>query len=158
MWKISGRLGYTADDVVLRSQPLPSTRALINFLSETAARSSFSYYAGTELLQMTENTGSPSAAGAVDEFYEAMRRHYPYTERLIDSFIAHTHADQKLGHESVFAEMCASVPPLSRREACDALETTRFMAEHLMLFMDGIDVAYGRLTSSPRPASDLGTG
>ena len=146
------------DDVIVRSQPLPSTRALVNFLSETAQRNSFAYYAGNELLQMTENTSDGADGQSVDRFYEAMRTHYPYTDKLIASFIAHTHADQKLGHESVFAEMCASVPPLSRREACDALETTRFMAEHLMLFMDGIDVAYGRLTSSPRPASDLGTG
>ena len=78
----------------------------MNFLSETAARSSFAYYAGNELLQMTENTWDPLAGDAVNRFYEAMRAHYPYTGRLIDSFIAHTHADQKLGHESVFAEMC----------------------------------------------------
>src|SRR5207253_2972730 len=37
------------DDTVLRSQPLPSTRALVNFLSESAARNSFGYYAGNEL-------------------------------------------------------------------------------------------------------------
>ncbi|MCU1277492.1 MAG: hypothetical protein JWM53_1038 [bacterium] len=146
-----------ADDVVLRSQPLPSTRALINFLSETAARSSFSYYAGNELLQMTENTGEPAAAGAVDDFYAAMRRHYPYTDKLINSFIAHTQADQKLGHESVFAEMCASVPPLTRREVKDALNTVRSMAEHLRLFLDGIDTCYGRLTSAPRLACELGS-
>jgi pyrroloquinoline quinone (PQQ) biosynthesis protein C len=146
------------DDVIVRSQPLPSTRALVNFLSETAQRSSFAYYAGNELLQMTENTSDAEEGQSVDRFYDAMRTHYPYTDRLIASFIAHTQADQKLGHESVFAEMCASAPPLSRREACDALETTRFMAEHLTLFMDGIDTAYGRLTTSPRPPSDLGTG
>jgi pyrroloquinoline quinone (PQQ) biosynthesis protein C len=145
------------DELVVRSQPLPSTRALVNFLSETAARCSFSYYAGNELLQMTENTSDEDAGQSVETFYDAMRRHYPYTDKLIDSFIQHTNADQKLGHESVFAEMCESVPPLSRREARDALETTRFMAEHLVLFMDGIDAAYGRLTSSPRLPSDLGT-
>jgi pyrroloquinoline quinone (PQQ) biosynthesis protein C len=147
-----------ADEVVVRSRPLPSTRALINFLSETAARNSFSYYAGNELLQMTENTGDEDAGQSVNRFYDAMREHYPYTYKLIDSFIQHTDADQKLGHESVFEEMCESVPPLSRREAKDALETTRFMAEHLLLFMDGIDRAYGPLTSVPRLPPDLGTG
>jgi pyrroloquinoline quinone (PQQ) biosynthesis protein C len=147
-----------SDDVVVRSVPLPSTRALINFLSETAARNSFAYYAGNELLQMTENTSDKDAGQSVEAFYEAMRKHYPYTHKLIDSFIAHTHADQKLGHESVFAEMCASVPPLTRREAREALESTRFMAEHLLLFMDGIDTAYGRLTSAPRLPWNLGTG
>ncbi len=148
-----------SDEVVLHSVPLPSTRALINFLSETAARNSFSYYAGNELLQMTENASDGTeAASSVNRFYEAMRAHYPYTHKLIDSFIAHTHADQKLGHEDVFAEMCDAIPPLSPREVKDALETTRFMAEHLMLFMDGIDVAYAALTAAPRVAPDLGTG
>ncbi len=138
------------DEVVLGAQPLPSTRALVNFLSESAARNSFGYYAGNELLQMTENTGDASAGRAVDEFYEAMRRHYPWSKRLIDSFIAHTHADQKLGHDSVFLEMCRSVPPLGRREVQDALNVTRSMAEHLRLFMDGIDVFYTQFPSVPR--------
>jgi pyrroloquinoline quinone (PQQ) biosynthesis protein C len=152
-----GLRGLFSDDVVLRSQPLPSTRALINFLSESAQRSSFAYYAGNEVLQMTENTGDEQAGRSVDAFYEAMRRHYPDTARLIDSFIAHTHADQKLGHADVFLEMCQSVKPLSPHEVKDALNTARLMAEHLMLFMDGIDVCYGRLSGVPRLPCDLGS-
>jgi pyrroloquinoline quinone (PQQ) biosynthesis protein C len=143
------------DDVVLRSQPLPSTRALVNYLSESAARSSFAYYAGNELLQMTENTGEAKAGSAVSDFYDAMRRHYPWTDRLIDSFIAHTKADQKLGHEDAFLEMCKSVPPLTRREVSDALNTARSMCEHLSLFMDGIDVFYANFPTAPRLPCDL---
>jgi pyrroloquinoline quinone (PQQ) biosynthesis protein C len=143
------------DDVVLNAQPLPSTRALVNFLSESAGRSSFAYYAGNELLQMTENTGEDTAGRAVSEFYEAMRRHYPWSKRLIDSFIAHTNADQKLGHDSVFEEMCASVPPLDGREVQEALETTRSMAEHLRLFLDGIDVFYAQFPTVPRTPCTL---
>jgi pyrroloquinoline quinone (PQQ) biosynthesis protein C len=142
------------DDVVLHAPPLPSTRALINFLSETAARNSFAYYAGNELLQMTENTGEAGAAQAVGAFYLALRQRYPFSDKLIDSFIAHTQADQKLGHESVFKEMCDSVPPLSRDAVKDALNTVRFMAEHLLLFLDGIEVGYERLTPVPRRPPD----
>jgi pyrroloquinoline quinone (PQQ) biosynthesis protein C len=152
-----GLMSIYADDLVVRAQPLPSTRALVNFLSETAQRNSFAYYAGNELLQMTENTSDAGDGAAVDRFYDAMRKHYPYTSRLIDSFIAHTRADQKLGHESVFAEMCDSVPPLSPAEVRDALETTRYMAEHLELFMDGIDRAYGPLSAVPRFPEELGS-
>jgi pyrroloquinoline quinone (PQQ) biosynthesis protein C len=143
------------DEVILKSQPLPSTRALVNFLSESAARYSFGYYAGNELLQMTENTGEDEAGNAVNAFYDAMRRHYPYTGRLIDSFIAHTHADQKLGHDDVFLQMCRSVPPLTQREVADAMNTVRSMAEHLMLFMDGIDVFYARFPTIPRTPCDF---
>jgi pyrroloquinoline quinone (PQQ) biosynthesis protein C len=142
------------DDVVLRSQPLPSTRALVNYLSESALRSSFSYYAGNEVLQMTENTQDPEAGGAVDSFYAAMRKHYPYTDKIIDSFIAHTKADQALSHEDAFMLMCKSVPPLTRREVNDALNVAKNMAEHLLLFMDGIDVFYGNFPTVPRLPSD----
>jgi pyrroloquinoline quinone (PQQ) biosynthesis protein C len=143
------------DDLVLHSQPLPSTRALVNYLTETAARSSFAYYAGNEVLQMTENTGDDASAQSIDDFYAAMRKHYPYTEKLIDSFIAHTKADQKLGHDNVFMEMCESIPPLSRREVIDAMNVAKSMAEHLMLFMDGIDVHYGKNELVPRVPCSL---
>jgi pyrroloquinoline quinone (PQQ) biosynthesis protein C len=141
------------DDVILRSQALPSTRALVNYLSESAQRSSFAYYSGNELLQMTENS-SGGAGEAVDEFYAAMRKHYPYTDKLIDSFIAHTRADQKLGHADAFLLMCKSVPPLTRREVNDALNVAKNMAEHLVLFMDGIDVFYAHFPMVPRLACD----
>jgi pyrroloquinoline quinone (PQQ) biosynthesis protein C len=143
------------DDVVLRSQPLPSTRALVNYLSESAQQSSFSYYAGNEVLQMTENTQDAEAGGAVDAFYAAMRKHYPYTDKIIDSFIAHTKADQALSHEDAFMLMCKSVPPLTRREVNDALNVAKNMAEHLLLFMEGIDVFYGSFPMVPRLPSDL---
>jgi pyrroloquinoline quinone (PQQ) biosynthesis protein C len=150
-----GLVSLFKDEFVLRAQPLPSTRALVNFLSETAARSSFAYYAGNEVLQLTENTSDTRSAGSVDAFYDAMRRHYPWSERLVASFVAHTHADQKLGHESVFEEMCASVPPLREDQVRDALETARSMVEHLQLFMDGIDAHYGRFPVVPRLPCDV---
>jgi pyrroloquinoline quinone (PQQ) biosynthesis protein C len=142
------------DDVVLRSQPLPSTRALVNYLRESAQRSSFAYYSGNELLQMTENTGEETAGKAVDDFYAAMRKHYPFTGPLIDSFIAHTKADQKLGHADAFLLMCQSVPPLTRREVNDALNVAKNMAEHLVLFMDGIDRFYENFPAIPRLPCD----
>jgi pyrroloquinoline quinone (PQQ) biosynthesis protein C len=142
------------DDEILRSQPLPSTRALVNYLNESAQRSSFAYYAGNELLQMTENTDDALAGDAVNEFYDAMRKHYPYTDKLIDSFIAHTKADQKLGHADAFLLMCKSVPPLTRREVNDALNVAKNMAEHLVLFMDGIDTFYEHFPTVPRRPCD----
>jgi pyrroloquinoline quinone (PQQ) biosynthesis protein C len=143
------------DELVLHSQPLPSTRALVNFLSETAARNSFSYYAGNEVLQMTENTDDASAAQSIDGFYAALRTHYPYSKKLIDSFIMHTNADQNLGHSDVFLEMCQSIPPLTRREVVDAMNVSKSMVEHLQLFMDGIDIWYEKNPLVPRVPCDL---
>ncbi len=143
------------NDTVLDAQPLPSTRALVNFLSESAARNSFGYYAGNELLQMTENTSDPAGANSIDSFYDLMRKHYPYTDKLIDSFIAHTKADQSLGHENVFLKMCGSVPPMSMSEVKDAMNIVRMMAEHLALFMDGIDAQYASFPLIPRTPCTL---
>jgi pyrroloquinoline quinone (PQQ) biosynthesis protein C len=145
-----------SDAAVVASQPLPSTRALVNFLNESAARNSFSYYAGNELLQLTENSGE-GADDAVNAFYAAMRKHYPYTDKIVNSFIAHTHADQKLGHKDVFLEMCEAVGDLSAAAVNDALDVTRSMAEHLLLFMDGIDVHYERFPAVPRTRSGFAT-
>jgi len=143
------------NDTVLEAQPLPSTRALVNFLSESAQRNSFGYYAGNELLQMTENTSDPAGADSIDTFYDLMRKHYPYTDKLIDSFIAHTKADQSLGHENVFFKMCGSVPPMSMAEVKDAMNIVRMMAEHLALFMDGIDAHYASFPLMPRTPCTL---
>lgn len=143
------------DDVILTAQPLPSTRALVNFLNESAARSSFAYYAGNELLQMTENRSDPTAGGSIDRFYDLMKQHYPYTDKLIDSFIAHTRVDQQLGHENVFLAMCRSVPPLSMAEVKDAMNIVRMMAEHLALFLDGIDAHYANFPTMPRTPCTL---
>jgi pyrroloquinoline quinone (PQQ) biosynthesis protein C len=142
------------DDVILAAQPLPTTRALVNFLSEAAAKSSFAYYAGNEVLQMTENTSDPDAGSSVDSFYGAMRAHYPYTEKIIASFIAHTQADQKLGHDDVFLQMCRSVPALTRKEVREALNVARGTVEHLVCFLDGIDRFYERFPTIPRTAGD----
>jgi len=84
-----------------------------------------------------------------------MRKYYPYSDKLIDSFIAHTKADQALGHADAFLLMCQSVPPLTRREVNDALNVAKNMTEHLMLFMDGIDTFYGRFATVPRLSCDL---
>ncbi len=143
------------DELILRAQPLPTTRALVNFLSETAARSSFAYYAGNEVLQMTENTSDDTVSGSIDDFYDALRKHYPWSRLIVNSFIAHTHADQKLGHENVFLEMCESIPPLSRAEVTDALNVAKQMVDHLMLFMDGIDIHYGNHDEVPRIPCNL---
>ena len=143
------------DDVILRSQPLPTTRALVNYLNESAQRNSFAYYSGNELLQMTENTGEDTAGKAVDDFYAAMRKHYPWSDLIINSFIAHTRADQNLEHQDAFLLMCKSVPPMTTGEVNDALNVARNMAEHLMLFMDGIDTFYANFPNVPRLPCDL---
>lgn len=150
-----GLRAFFGDEVILTSQPLPTTRALINYLSEMAQKSSFSYYAGNELLQMTENTSKAADGDAVDEFYRSMQSHYPWSEPLIEAFRAHTALDQHLGHEDAFRRMCADRRWLSSRQVEEAMTYTRGMAEMLELFMDGIDRYYEHIDVVPRVASHL---
>jgi hypothetical protein len=51
--------------------------------------------------------------------------------------------------------MCESVPPLTFAEVKDAMNIVRMMAEHLELFMDGIDAHYGRFPTVPRTPCTL---
>jgi hypothetical protein len=51
--------------------------------------------------------------------------------------------------------MCQSIPPLTKVEVDDALNIVRSMAEHLYLFMDGIDTFYSRFPTVPRAPCDL---
>jgi pyrroloquinoline quinone (PQQ) biosynthesis protein C len=146
-----------ADEVVLAAPPLPTTRALVNFLNEAAATDSFGYYAANEVLQMTENADEGGAADdAVQTFYDGMRRHYPYTDKLIESFIVHTKLDQSLGHENVFAQMCRDMPPLNMREVSAVMNLTRGVAERLLAFMDGIDRFYEAFPEVPRLVHGVG--
>jgi hypothetical protein len=147
-----------ADEVVLEAPPLPSTRALVNFLSEAAATDSFGYYAANEFLQMTENSDEGDEDAAVDSFYDGMLRHYPYTGKLIESFRAHTRLDQSLGHEDVFAQMCRDIPALTASQVQSVMNLTRGVAERLVLFMDGIDRFYAAFPQMPRRVRPLGAG
>jgi len=145
-----------ADDAILDAPPLPTTRALVNFLNEAAAVDSFGYYAANEVLQMTENSDGSDEDNAVNAFYDGMRRHYPYADKLIDSFIIHTKLDQNLGHADVFAQMCADVPPLTLREVQAVMNLTREVTERLLAFMDGIDRFYAAFPDVPRRVHPLG--
>jgi hypothetical protein len=118
-------------------------------------RNSFSYYAGNELLQATENSAREGEVDEVNLFYAGLLEHYPWAERLVRSFEDHTRLDQKLGHQDVFLEMCRDVPDLTRAQAEDALNTTRLMAEHLVLFMDGVDRYYEARPVVPRVPATL---
>lgn len=147
------------DEVILNSQPLPSTRALLNFLNEAAAQDSFAYYAANEFLQMTENEDDDDAewnsTEAISGFYAGMTKNYPYTQPLVDAFIKHTQLDQHLEHEGAFLAMCKDIPPLTMGEVQNIMETTRSLVDVLKLFMDGIDVFYQHFPDMPRMPSTL---
>lgn len=153
----SGLVALFDNDVVLNSQPLPSTRALVNFLNEIAARDSLAYYSANEFLQMTENEDDAggNGEGAVSEFYAQMIENYPYTKPLVEAYIKHTKLDQDLGHKGAFKQMCDDVPPLTLQQVREIMDTTRSLVDVLKLFMDGIEVFYGHFPEIPRMSATL---
>lgn len=146
------------DAAILAAPPLPTTRALVNFLSETAAVDSFGYYAANEVLQMTENSDGGDDDGAVDAFYAGMRRHYPESAKLIEAFVIHTKLDQNLGHDGVFEQMCRDMPRLAAAEVASVMNRARGVVERLLAFMDGIDRWYEAFPQVPRRPYALGAG
>ena len=99
---------------------------------------------------MTENTGDESESSSIDDFYAAMRKHYPFSDKLIASFIQHTNADQNLGHSNVFKEMCESIPPLTRKEVADAMNVAAPWSSTSCSCMDGIEMMYGNSSTELR--------
>jgi pyrroloquinoline quinone (PQQ) biosynthesis protein C len=145
-----------SDEAILHACPLPTTRALVNFLNEAAIADSFGYYAANEALQMAENMGEGDGnARRVEYFHAALRRHYPFTDKLVDAFVVHTTLDQNLGHD-VFAQMCRDVPTLTVCEVQRAMNFTREVTERLVTFMDGIDRWYAAFPELPRRVQPLG--
>lgn len=140
---------------ILNSEPLPSTRSLLNFLNELAAKDSFSYYSANELLQITENIedgGADEDSSAVENWYKAMLVNYPFSESLIKSFRDHTKLDQKLGHQDVFYSMCRDMGELSMTQVNEALQAACDAAEQLVVFLDGIMSYYEKATMPLRKA------
>ena len=134
---------FFSAEQIENSVPLPSTRSLVNALNEFSMADSFCYYAANEVLQLTENVDDNDEA-EVGEFYEIMLKNHPWTEPLIKSFRAHTALDQSLGHEDSFKKMCASMGTISLNQANTAINFTSRIAEHLAIFLDGIDFFYSR--------------
>lgn len=141
----AGLRKHFANEEILQSLPLPSTRSLLNFLNELAATNSFAYYAANELLQMTENVADEAVdddSKAVDQWYQALVENYPFAESLVRSFKDHTKLDQKLGHKDVFLEMCEDVGVLTEQQVNQALMAAKGAAEQLLIFLDGVEAFY----------------
>lgn len=139
---------------VVESLPLPSTRALLNCLNELALSDSFAYYSANEFLQKTENVGE-GLEDPVERFYEAIERNYNLPPAVCRSMRAHTAQDQTLGHQDVFAQMCAKLGRIPASVANKYLGATRRIVEHLEYFLDGIQTYYTRFPYVPRPRATL---
>lgn len=147
-----GMSEFFTSEQVENSVPLPTTRALVNSLSEFAMEDSFCYYAANELLQLTENVDDDDEA-EVGEFYELMLKSHPWSAKIVKAYRLHTSLDQNLGHEGAFKKMCKSIGTISVAQANKAIANTAKTAELLEVFLDGICEYYENSVSALRVPS-----
>jgi len=125
---------------ILIAPPLPHTQALINGLAELAIEGEVPYTAAFAVMQpgITE----PSIT-ALDEFYGALSKLYPFASPMFDAFRRHARIDVDLHHEeTTFALLCQTgITPKERARASQAMQT---VAENFVLFFEGIHDWYGK--------------
>lgn len=134
---------------LLTAPPLPSTRALINYITETALSDTLSYAAMHGIFQVASTSKEWSQ---IDTFYELLLSHYAFGAPILKSFRDHAALDAELGHdEIVFELICDRVEHFAPKEVDAILTATRRLVEHFVLFFEGILDYYGALeTPYPR--------
>lgn len=125
---------------ILIAPPLPHTQALINSLAELAIEGEVPYTAAFAVMQ--PGIIEPSIE-ALDEFYGALSRLYPFAAPMFDAFRRHARIDVDLHHEeTTFTLLCREgISPTERERASLAMQT---VAENFVLFFEGIQDWYGR--------------
>jgi pyrroloquinoline quinone (PQQ) biosynthesis protein C len=151
---LAGLTSLLPRESVVRSLPLPSTRALLNLLNELAQSDSLAYYSANEFLQKTENDEEVLRT-ATESFYTAIERAYALPAEICESMRRHTRLDQALGHADVFREMCEKLQWVERAEVNRYIGATRRVVEHLEYFLDGIQIFYEARPYFPRPSLSI---
>lgn len=127
-------------DQVRSAPPLASTRALINFLVELATNDSLAYAATYGVMR----AGTAISAEAVTRFCDTLASQYGFARGLIEAFRAHASEDVGLNHnEIVLARWLRKRGNVSPDEAQRILRGARGMADHFILFFEGIRDHYG---------------
>ena len=130
-----------AEHALAQATPLPTTRALINYLWEVALESSLAYGVTFKLMQAAQ-----VSKGSATSFYEGLCRLYPDARALFQAFRLHTEIDVGLSHESTFFDRLLdrkAVLELSEKQR--SIAVVRDLAEHFCAFFDGIRRYYDPL-------------
>jgi pyrroloquinoline quinone (PQQ) biosynthesis protein C len=138
---------------VARSAPLPSTRALIDYMADLARTDSIAYLGCYGILH-SPRTGQ--TVERVDAQFDRLIRLYPFAAGILEKIREHAKLDLGLGHDHIVLET------LIRRDGVPDRTTTRSImrAAHGMVtvfcgFFDGILDCYGReeaaLPRAPSP-------
>lgn len=118
------------------SRPLPSTRALINFLTEAAIEGAVPYLAAFGVMQPSTEPPDSARVGA---FYEHLAGRYGFARPLFEAFCKHALIDVELEHQqTVIERVCSSRLEWPGPAAARAAEMARRLAEYFSLYFEGI--------------------
>jgi hypothetical protein len=140
---------------VRSAPPLASTRALLNHLYETAVGNCFAY-AG--LFAVMQPSPKRLSKAEVCNFYDGLGRTYPHARGMFDAFKRHALIDVELEHNRItLDDIVTLAPELVLRNGPAILGSARLLAEHFILFFEGINDYYGQSrTPIPRRPFLLG--
>ncbi|PHM47639.1 hypothetical protein [Xenorhabdus miraniensis] len=140
--------------LVKKSLPLPSTRALINYLNEVAMESSLVY---TAVFSLMQSDGKSFSKTGLNEYYSQLIELYPFAQGMFGSFLKHALIDARLDHQvSIFENLYANDEIISHREVKRTFVTIRQLVNYFILYYEYLFECYGKENSQlPRRAPQL---
>ena len=130
-------MGFAAEEVT-RSQPLPMTAEMADFMRQAARTDVLCYAACSAVLEGTTTDGS-----AYTPFYERMQSLYGVPEGAVKPIYDHLALDAQYQHADLFAEICRHEGTLTAERASRVLDFGHQMVEHIWLWTDEIERWYG---------------
>jgi pyrroloquinoline quinone (PQQ) biosynthesis protein C len=127
---------------VRNAPPLPSTRALINFLNELAVSGPLAYLSAFGIMQAP---GSGQPGGSYNRFYDMLIKHYGFAAGLFEAYRKHAAIDNNLDHDDILIRRMIvrekEVSPDTRRKMLTAARDT---LEYFVLYFEGIYDFYSK--------------
>lgn len=125
---------------VLEASPLPSTRALINYLTELASSDTMAYAGAFGVMQAA---GEDTTHESINRLYDELSGFYPFAVGLFDAIRKHALIDVDLGHQTLLLERaCARSPGVDPSVVRGVTRAIADTAEHFILFFEGINDYY----------------
>ena len=152
---LDGLAGVGLDrDQVRRAPPLPSTRALINYLTELASADTIAYAGAFGVMQSNREA---TTRDAIEQFFTFLSGQYPFATQLFDAFQRHALIDVDLKHQHLVLELiCEDCKELGSEVAARPINAARSVAEQFIMFFEGIHQYYGSARMMlPRCAFDV---
>lgn len=136
---------------VENANPLPSTRALINYLNEVAMESSLVY---TAIFSLMQSDGDNFNKAGLTEYYFRLISLYPFAKGMFGAFLKHASIDAQLGHQSsIFENLYSNDEMVSSHEVKRTFATIRQLVNYFILYYEYIFEYYGDESSQlPRRA------